>query len=521
MITSKGPPTDGLVSEHQRRRPPCSTFHERRLLIGVLFVSGACTSLREGEAAGMAWLSMMSHPGRPWKHGDQVRPRPGQFRHGIEPYPVRAARRRADEECFGRRDALEPGTWDEIVRGDGSLAFRALQGMAKLAHIGASRLGMSAAMLVIACKTDRTDVAVFGMASGSSASDAGTSDSGVSGDTGPSATMETGAPDTTAVPEDGGDTGVSSGDSASGSEGDSVPGSEGDTGVVFDLGNPGDAGASGVTDGGGGKKGCEKVDFLFVVDNSGSMAPHQTNLKNNFGPFIDTITSTVAGNDFHIMVVDSDACEQNPPATSTFPPPPPHYNCNNGCDGILGAGVLRGGECMIPGGARYLTSALDSATLKSTFQCMATVGIDGSGNEMVISSLVDAIGPQSQPGQCNDGFLRRDAVLVVTVISDDHTGLPGDDNIGGVGGTPQEWFDKVIAIKGGLQNVVVLGMVTLPSDQSCIFPKGSSDKFIEFIEKFGSQGVIGSICTPNYAPYFEQAVALIDTTCDEFVPPPE
>ncbi len=405
---------------------------------------------------------------------------------------------------------------------NGSPGLADYRSMARLTHMGATTLGISAAMLAMACRSDRMEVGGFDMASGNSAADAGMSDSGVSGsgvsgDTGPNATMETGAPGTTAAPEDGGGPGTSADDSALGSEAE--------TGIVFDLGEPGDvSGVSGVTDGGG-EKGCNKVDFLFVVDNSGSMGIHQTNLKNNFGPFIDTIMSSVAGNDFHIMVVDSDACNQDSISTGGWPPPPPPYNCNNGCDAVLGAGVIRGGECVIPGGARYLTSALDPATIKSTFQCMATVGVDGYGYEMPISSLLEAIGPQSQPGQCNDGFVRRDAVLVLVIISDDHTGLPGEDDIGGFRGTPQEWFDKVIAIKGGLQNVVVLGLYTLASDQSCTYgmgpPPWTSDKFIEFTEKFGTQGIMGSICTPNYQPFFQQAVGLIDTTCDEFVPPPE
>src|SRR5688500_3590303 len=55
-------------------------------------------------------------------------------------------------------------------------------------------------------------------------------------------------------------------------------------------------------------EGCKKVDFLFVVDNSGSMSDEQSNLVSNFPGFIDTIAAELDdANDYHIMVLDSDA----------------------------------------------------------------------------------------------------------------------------------------------------------------------------------------------------------------------
>jgi len=278
---------------------------------------------------------------------------------------------------------------------------------------------------------------------------------------------------------------------------------------------------SGPSDDTGGGKGCEKIDFLFVVDNSSSMNVHQQNLRNSFGPFIDTIISTVQGSDYHIMVIDSDECVIN--NIGTIPPPPPPYQCQNGCDAVLGAGHIR--DCAVPDGKRYLTSALDAATLKSTFQCIANVGITGSADEMPMSALVEAVGPLNGPGQCNEGFLRNDAVLVITVISDDHSGWSGNDNENGFGGTPQSWFDGVMAAKKGvLENVVVLGLYAQLSDPfTCIaYAPREADQFIAFTKMFGSQGIIGTVCAPDYNnPFFQNAVALIDTTCEGFVPPPE
>ena len=76
--------------------------------------------------------------------------------------------------------------------------------------------------------------------------------------------------------------------------------SETDSGPLLDIG-------SGTAEGGD-DLGCEKIDFLFVIDNSGSMAQHQDNLIASFPAFLEKILAevpTLEGH--HIMVVDSDA----------------------------------------------------------------------------------------------------------------------------------------------------------------------------------------------------------------------
>ena len=51
--------------------------------------------------------------------------------------------------------------------------------------------------------------------------------------------------------------------------------------------------------------GCEKVDFLFVIDDSGSMIDEQEQLVASFPGFIDTIQNTLTAQDYRIMVVDT------------------------------------------------------------------------------------------------------------------------------------------------------------------------------------------------------------------------
>ncbi|GEM_PF-1804487 len=283
----------------------------------------------------------------------------------------------------------------------------------------------------------------------------------------------------------------------------------------FDVGSPGAETSNGPGDTSG--QGCKSIDFLFAIDNSLSMASAQTNMQNSFGPFMDTITNEVEADSFHVMVVDSDACWTS--GNSSCPV--------TGCENTLGSGFT--GTCAMPDTRRYLTSELAPDQLKSTFQCIANVGTNGSWNELPMSAMVDAISTQAAAGACNDGFLRDDAVLVVTIISDDHAGWSGPDygpatDDSTTVGTPQAWYDALVAAKHGrAESIVVLGLLLTLDNQACnslsFDGPDEATKFLQFVQLFGPHGVIGNVCETNYAPFFQNAVGLIGSTCDEFEPP--
>lgn len=39
-----------------------------------------------------------------------------------------------------------------------------------------------------------------------------------------------------------------------------------------------------------------------------------------------------------------------------------------------------------------------------------------------------------------------------------------------------------------------------------------------FIDEFGEQGVLASVCEADYGPVFASTIETIETTCDNFVP---
>jgi hypothetical protein len=134
-----------------------------------------------------------------------------------------------------------------------------------------------------------------------------------------------------------------------------------------------------------------KIDILWVVDNSGSMAPTQANLANNFNSFIQSFTQK--GYDFHIGVTVTDAFR----ATTTNTP---------------SLARLRDGL----GSNHSRVFVIDSATpnINSAFITNVSQGISGNGDERAFQSFREAL---SSP--LNADFRRPDAYLAIIIVSDE------------------------------------------------------------------------------------------------------
>ena len=122
--------------------------------------------------------------------------------------------------------------------------------------------------------------------------------------------------------------------------------------------------------------------------------------------------------------------------------------------------------------------------------------------------------------------------MLITDEEDDHeamgctNGTVNTDPQPGSNGEPDQWFDTLVAAKGGDERrVVVLSLVgpndenTCPLLQKC---EGGIDgaevahRIIDFTERF-TYGVVGPVCQP-YGPFFTEAISHIRTACDDFVP---
>jgi hypothetical protein len=322
-----------------------------------------------------------------------------------------------------------------------------------------------------------------------------------------------------------------------------------DGGDKFDIGDGmGTAGDEGQG------QGCDKVDFLFVVDNSGSMSDEQQNLITSFPGFIGTISDTLEAQDYHIMAVSTDNGEMtgtNASCTNgecTCTPAPVccvqacswgsnscnGFDCNNlpigDCDTQYGAGQTYdadGNHCMLDMDRRWMTDT--QPNLETSFNCIAKVGTYGSGDEKPMLAMTEAVSePLNDPGGCDEGFLRSDAILVVTFITDEEDDH-GDGTMGSPG-DPPDWVAELVAAKGGNpDSIVVLGLFGDNDVQNGVCPPGGDPnnggdgaepgvRLRQFTESF-KYGVVGSVCAPDYTQFFQDAVSIIDTTCEEFIPP--
>jgi hypothetical protein len=346
-------------------------------------------------------------------------------------------------------------------------------------------LGVVAVGLAPACGGDPGNDGAGGTSSASlSRGDAGDGSGSPDTEAGDDATTTPGTTGTTAPPATDGD-----------SDGDPPPP------ILFDLGVLPDAPASSM-------EGCAGIDFLFVVDNSGSMTVQQQQLLNSFSGFISAIQNTIDDvTSYHVGVLTSDAYTGNAPGCTTIGDLVTQTVMTPGCQSSMA-------DCApFAEGYRFATEQDD---LEVKFPCMAQVGTCGSPIEQPVTATIAALDPaKAQPGGCNEGFLREDAILVVVIVTDDppftfdmDDAHPSTDTTG--------WYDAVIAAKGGdPEAVVVIGFVPW-MDVSC--NGAESPNLIGFVQSFGEQGVLASICSDDFGPVFAQTIETIETTCDSFVP---
>lgn len=274
-----------------------------------------------------------------------------------------------------------------------------------------------------------------------------------------------------------------------------------------------------------GDESCKKVDLLFVIDNSGSMADEQLNLAASVPGFIAAMQQELAETEgYNIGVITTDL-----------------YIFDVSC-GPLSIGNLvtrTGGEFSsnqqcdpYSSGLRFMT---ENDNLDNKFNCAARVGVSGDGDERPIEALLTALRPPlTDAGGCNEGFLREDALLVVVLITDeeddheseltacDSTPLPGSP------GEPPMWFEDLIAVKGGEEDKIV--MVSLvgpdaaagsmcPELDKCnggVVGAEVAPRLLELTRMF-TYGFIGPVCE-DYGPIFQESIAVIKTACDEFGP---
>lgn len=199
----------------------------------------------------------------------------------------------------------------------------------------------------------------------------------------------------------------------------------------------------------------EAIDVLFVVDDSGSMAPAQHRLAAGIGAFVSVMQTEGRSLAWRIGITTTD--NGHPLCTDTIPeggklqlvscrdraeafypqpaagvPPPPEglfeLGCGSVCpEAIAGLEPLPTATEKDPtprprpwvawaGGAGNLPPGVG---LAEALACFLPQGIRGCMFESPLEAMWKAIRLSDEPGAPNEGFVRDDAILAVVVVSDE------------------------------------------------------------------------------------------------------
>jgi hypothetical protein len=152
-----------------------------------------------------------------------------------------------------------------------------------------------------------------------------------------------------------------------------------------------------------------KIDILWVVDNSGSMASSQQNLADNFPSFINNIASR--NYDYKIAVTTSDAFLALPtwtPYYNSTNPPPSYYEGRPQVEKAW----FRDGTPADPSGFRVITPL--TPNIHDVFIKNALQGTTGKGDERSFQSFRAALDSAG-----NAGFVRQGGFLALILLTDE------------------------------------------------------------------------------------------------------
>jgi hypothetical protein len=213
------------------------------------------------------------------------------------------------------------------------------------------------------------------------------------------------------------------------------------------------------------QKGAARVDVLWMIDNSGSMAAEQEKVAERFNQFFNQLI--ISGVDYHIGVITSDPDDGGALRQYTGPAVD---NCA-ACRFISNDVPCPNPEVDVSGiasEAEIESTLLAQCPAQLVFRKLIKVGIDGSAFEegfTTASAAVGArtIGPNGFPDGVappeNAGFIRPEASLYVVFVSDEEEGAKQD-------GTPVRYYQRLfegLKAAGNENNVAVAAITGYPT----------------------------------------------------------
>jgi hypothetical protein len=209
------------------------------------------------------------------------------------------------------------------------------------------------------------------------------------------------------------------------------------------------------------QKGAARVDVLWMIDNSGSMAAEQEKVAARFGEFFNQLI--VSQVDYHIGVITSDPDEDGVLRAYSGPAVDGCTNCRF---------ITKDVPCPNPAfdisglsSEQQIEAALAAeCPAQLVFRKLIKVGTTGSSFEEGFTQVAKALGaerigadgfPDRRVPAENADFLRDDASLYIVFVSDEEEGAKQD-------GTPVRYYQRLFeGLKGpGNENNVAVAAIT-------------------------------------------------------------
>jgi hypothetical protein len=312
--------------------------------------------------------------------------------------------------------------------------------------------------------------------------------------------------------------------------------SSSDEGALDDVTNTGSAGDSdsstdfeeGDSGGRGDVGGCTSMDILFVIDDSGSMGEEQENLKENFPKFIEVLEGyeTPNGEPLGYRV-----------GVTTIGILRTYLQNGQGMTSDFGGMSLDDGRLLGQQTCGFAEPWIDGpgGHVLQSFDCVATVGLDGTVVEMPFAVVEEALGAQSLQSGPNEGFYRagEDSLLVVVIITDEDdcsienggkmfvsaTGASDCDESKSVGLYPPTRTKAFLDdLTGGPGRYVVVAIAAKEQCQSQFGKADKAKRLADLVELCGDNGFFGDICSGDLWIALKEAVDKMQVACRDLPP---
>ena len=256
---------------------------------------------------------------------------------------------------------------------------------------------------------------------------------------------------------------------------------------------------------------CNRMDIVFVVDDSGSMAEEQSNLATNFPMFANLLSQYTTSDgqklDYRVAITTTGRPENYMivvPGFGTLP------ESEDGPDGKFMA------NC---NSSKAWVESADGAAGNTVMSCRANVGTGGASIEMPMLMAKHALSAPDSTGP-NAGFIRSDALLATVMITDeDDQSYEGDNfTCDENGNCPINWqpADQVAfmtQLKGSKQNWAA---AVIAGDGACSSNFGDAvdgTRLKQFVQMTGANGVFSSICDGDLTIGLKKALDTFQTAC--------